>query len=455
MNFYERQFLQAWEDIHYPPGPEAPEEPMMEPVQVAQAGGGAAFGVFPAMKSRASRTGEKSPAAQMMVPDIAAGATKGLVTGGVGMPGDIESLVRGIRGIFTRGGDQGKLDAFLAGLEEKTILPTSEDVSKWLDTNVGPVVPAGAPMAEQRAGIAKAGQFAGEMVSGPGTLAKGGKAAAKTAMATAKFVKPKVGEMLSDYMRRSGMTPELMAYHGTPVRFAPEEGAPMGRFRAEKIGTGEGAQAFGYGLYFAESPGVARNYQSTLSYRDMVREFRKDLPDDADFDEALEIADKIDPRRGAVIKALADNDWLGFDYPSQAITAAFKDISNFDPSPELLDAINKAKGSLYTADIPDEMVSKMLDWDKPLSEQPKEIQAIAKKLDTDLSLPGRALYNQAQVKVDLGEGPLAPAASNWFRDQGIPGIRYLDQGSRGTGAGTRNIVVFPGGEDQVKILKVE
>jgi hypothetical protein len=37
MNFYERQFLQAWEDIHYPPGPEAPEEPMMEPVQVAQA----------------------------------------------------------------------------------------------------------------------------------------------------------------------------------------------------------------------------------------------------------------------------------------------------------------------------------------------------------------------------------------------------------------------------------
>lgn len=152
-----------------------------EPLPPVEGAGGAAFGMAPAMKSRASRTGEVSPAAKMMAPDVAAGATKGLVTGGVGMPGDIESLIRGIRGIFTRGGDQGKLDAFLRGMEEKTIAPTSEDVSKWLDANVGPVVPAGAPMAEQRTGIAKAGQFAGEMVSGPGVLVKGGKAAVKAA----------------------------------------------------------------------------------------------------------------------------------------------------------------------------------------------------------------------------------------------------------------------------------
>jgi hypothetical protein len=409
--------------------------------------------MFPAMKSRASRTGEKSPAAQMMVPDIAAGATKGLVTGGVGMPGDIESLIRGIRGIFTRGGDQGKLDAFLQGMEEKTILPTSEDVSKWLDTNVGPVVPAGAPMAEQRAGVAKAGQFAGEMVSGPGTLVKGGKAAAKTAVATAKFVKPKVGEMLSDYMRRSGMTPELMAYHGTPSRFE--------KFDASKIGTGEGAQAFGYGLYFAESPGVARNYQSTLSYRDMVREFRKDLPDDADFDEALEIADKIDPRRGAVIKALSDNDWLGFDYPSQAITAAFKDISNFDPSPELLDAINKAKGSLYTVDIPDKMVGKMLDWDKPLSQQSTDVrQKLQQVIDKELGQGTWSAWSKndpdyRDLTNNLFENKSEQEISELLRKAGIPGVRYLDRSSRAGGEGTRNIVVFPGGEDQVKIMKVE
>ena len=37
-----------------------------------------------------------------------------------------------------------------------------------------------------------------------------------------------------------------IAYHGTPHRFAPEPDLPLGRFRSEKIGSGEGAQAYGY-----------------------------------------------------------------------------------------------------------------------------------------------------------------------------------------------------------------
>ena len=36
---------------------------------------------------------------------------------------------------------------------------------------------------------------------------------------------------------------------------------------------------------------------------------------------------------------------------------------------------------------------------------------------------------------------------------GIPGIRYLDGGSRGAGAGTSNFVVFPGNEDLLRILE--
>ena len=41
------------------------------------------------------------------------------------------------------------------------------------------------------------------------------------------------------------------AYHGTPHTFSAEPGAPLGRFRTSAIGTGEGAQAYGHGLYFA------------------------------------------------------------------------------------------------------------------------------------------------------------------------------------------------------------
>ena len=50
---------------------------------------------------------------------------------------------------------------------------------------------------------------------------------------------------------------ELIAYHGSPHRFK--------KFDASKIGTGEGAQSYGHGLYFAENPKVAKGYRDALS----------------------------------------------------------------------------------------------------------------------------------------------------------------------------------------------
>jgi hypothetical protein len=48
----------------------------------------------------------------------------------------------------------------------------------------------------------------------------------------------------------------IRAYHGSPHDFD--------RFDLNKIGTGEGAQAYGHGLYFAENEGVARSYRDAL-----------------------------------------------------------------------------------------------------------------------------------------------------------------------------------------------
>ena len=47
------------------------------------------------------------------------------------------------------------------------------------------------------------------------------------------------------------------------------------------------------------------------------------------------------------------------------------------------------------------------------------------------------------------------SASTALRDAGIPGIRYLDGGSRKSGEGTYNYVVFPGMEGLLKILSRE
>ena len=51
--------------------------------------------------------------------------------------------------------------------------------------------------------------------------------------------------------------PGIIAFHGS--------GADFDEFRLDKIGTGEGAQAFGYGLYFTDSEDIAKFYKQTLS----------------------------------------------------------------------------------------------------------------------------------------------------------------------------------------------
>lgn len=109
--------------------------------------------------------------------DTGASVVKGAVQGFVGLPGDIESLSYGVKEILKRGANEGVLDAFLRGLNEKTIAPTTEEVKKWLDTNVGKVGDGNMPT-----------ETIGELVS-PGGYIKGAKKVAQGAKAAAKAVK--------------------------------------------------------------------------------------------------------------------------------------------------------------------------------------------------------------------------------------------------------------------------
>jgi hypothetical protein len=132
------------------------------------------------------------------------------------------------------------------------------------------------------------------------------------------------------------------------------------------------------------------------------------------------------------------------------------------------------QGSLYTADLPDEMVDRMLDWDKPLSEQSSAIQDLARKIGAGKAAgPTKAKMkafiegkeNAERGIVAKGEdlyralsdyGGQSVEGSRALQSVGIPGIRYLDAGSRGQGgSGTRNFVVFPGEEKKVKIFRRE
>ena len=57
--------------------------------------------------------------------------------------------------------------------------------------------------------------------------------------------------------------PGFIAYHGSPHSFD--------QFDTSKIGTGEGAQAYGHGLYFAEKEGTAQSYRDALATDPAIR----------------------------------------------------------------------------------------------------------------------------------------------------------------------------------------
>jgi hypothetical protein len=103
---------------------------------------------------------------------------------------------------------------------------------------------------------------------------------------------------------------------------------------------------------------------------------------------------------------------------------------------------------MYQVNIPDQHAAKMLDWDKPLSEQPENVQAIARQIGAGHAKGPTAVKMQAFVNgkenpqmgiVAKGEdlyraitdyGGDSAAGSKILADAGIPGIKYLDQGSR-------------------------
>lgn len=212
----------------------------------------------------------------------------------------------------------------------------------------------------------------------------------------------------------------MTAWHGTPHLFD--------KFDSSKIGTGEGAQVYGHGLYLAENPAVAKQYAEGVMDKGYLKDVNGKLSD---------LSKQMEPHRAA--------EYGKFKTPEgQAM---------FDQYHALMaerSARLKQGGNTYKVDLPDDKVAKMLDWDKPLSQQPQHIQDALRPHGFSAQtadLRASEVYNRLTDKLG-GQSRV----SEWLRQDGIPGIRYLDGGSRGTG-GTSNFVVFPGEESALKILE--
>jgi hypothetical protein len=80
----------------------------------------------------------------------------------------------------------------------------------------------------------------------------------KAAIDLGRPVVKAVGEAFDALGNKIGALPDaITAYHGSPHDFD--------EFDMSKIGTGEGAQAYGRGLYFAENENVAKEYRDNIS----------------------------------------------------------------------------------------------------------------------------------------------------------------------------------------------
>ena len=75
---------------------------------------------------------------------------------------------------------------------------------------------------------------------------------------------------------------EMPAWHGTPHLFQPEGKFKHGRFRLDKVNTGQGIQRYGFGIYFADNEELGNEYYETFSRRDAEAKaslYKLDIPD--------------------------------------------------------------------------------------------------------------------------------------------------------------------------------
>jgi hypothetical protein len=198
---------------------------------------------------------------------------------------------------------------------------------------------------------------------------------------------------------------DQVAYHGSPYRFA--------KFLMSKIGAGEGAQVYGWGLYFASRLSIARHYFRALglSFKVGPRTFRRDamafdvLADayESGYDKTVAsvreqiegvdaelqvlneelLAQRDEASRFAVQRRMAEPgarreklraglsvlQELGSD---EALRKAAVRPPNKQGPADLFGSSGTEPGQLYQVTVPDDDV--LLDWEAPLASQPEAVR---------------------------------------------------------------------------------
>lgn len=222
----------------------------------------------------------------------------------------------------------------------------------------------------------------------------------------------------------------IRAYHGSPHDFE--------QFDISKIGTGEGAQTYGHGLYFAEEPAVSETYKSTR-YTVGGQPFSFENPRHL----AAQAIDNYGDRDHAIANLFVKHQ----RDPSDDLTASTLALLQ---SGKEIPKLEGKPGRMYEVNIKANP-EHFLDWDKAMHEQSPEV---LKKMEVDTSYlekkakenpdsweasqlnyvrnkRGQHVWEQlVRGQGETGQDFNPAAAMKALKEQGIPGVRYLDQRSR-------------------------
>lgn len=266
------------------------------------------------------------------------------------------------------------------------------------------------------------------------------------ALAPIKDVLQEGAEPIGRAIATEAGTPGILAYHGSRHDFPS--------FDFSKIGSGEGAQAYGHGLYFAEHPDVAERYKTAGLGGGYVTPLINDAGDQIHFDmgepdhvadahAALSETGDYDAARESIHDDINNFKNIGDPEADKIVNSLLDSIAQLDKWEDDGYYLRESEGHKYQVSIghdPD----KFLDWDKPFSEQHPDVQKAFRDMGIEPEegekLTGEDMYGSlseihegVQKRNDFGHGepsdPWVEAAQS-MQDRGIQGIKYLDEGSR-------------------------
>ena len=259
----------------------------------------------------------------------------------------------------------------------------------------------------------------------------------------------------------------IRAFHGTPHN--------VDRFDISKIGTGEGEQAFGHGLYFASRKDVAAGYRNALSEKlvggrpvgelnapDLVRRQLRWIGEDGSPSSLGDAAQKVRGFASAYeqyARRMRGSALAAERAEHMAKAAMLREAADW--MEKNADLPITRTGNVYEVRIRTSP-ERLLDWDKPFSQQPQAVQSALLSVmekakvahyggDREQAAISMQAFRknlqefddtgamvQEQIVSALGQ----KGASTALRAAGIDGIQYLDGGSRSAGSGSYNYVVF-------------